>query len=204
MPKLPKIEKFRGDTEQSFATWIKQFEAQCVVLEVDQENEKKKWRDLLLVTTEGDAFETVSTAIVADANITYIVLKATLSTKYGGANYKRFLEMKLRSLKFTSDCKIPEFLHELRSTVREYYNLGSAEVIDQIGMNVIIGSLDPLLKADIQFLQLSGNTKLENVLELVASKLRNGYHQETSLRVAGASVSNEDRLSRLEKMMEKL
>ena len=46
MPKIPKIEKFRGDNEQSFTTWIKQFEAQCIVLEVAQENDKKKWREI--------------------------------------------------------------------------------------------------------------------------------------------------------------
>ena len=32
MPGLPKIAKFRGDNEQSFKTWILQFEAQVKAL----------------------------------------------------------------------------------------------------------------------------------------------------------------------------
>ena len=204
MPTIPKLVKFRGDNEQSFTTWIKKFEAQCIVLEVADANDKRKWRDLLLVTTDGDAFDTITTAITGNPEITYVVLKATLSTKYGGANYKRYLEMKLRALKFSSESKIPEFLHELRSTIREYYNIQSNEAIDQIGLSVILSTLEPTLKADVEILQLAGNTKLENILELISSKLKSGYHSDYTTRTAATSISYDDRLSRLENMVEKL
>ena len=82
-PKIPKLPKFRGDNEQSISTWIQQFEAQCVVLEVAEADDKKKWRDLLLVLTDADAFDTVTAASIAgNANITYVLLKAALSTRY--------------------------------------------------------------------------------------------------------------------------
>ena len=52
MPSLPKIEKFKGDNQQSFKQWILMFEAQLTVLRT--EDEKK--RDTLLCLLEGNAF----------------------------------------------------------------------------------------------------------------------------------------------------
>ena len=103
MPKIPNIEKFKGDNNQSFSLWINKFEAQCSALDISGANDKKKWRDMLMVTTDGDAFSTVTSEISRDNNITYADLKGILVTKYTGDNYKRFLETKLRSLNFRKD-----------------------------------------------------------------------------------------------------
>ena len=45
-------------------------------------------------------------------------------------------------------------------------------------MSTIFSSLDSCIKKDLQILQLAGNTKLENMLELVLTKLRGGYSED--------------------------
>ena len=92
MPKIPCIEKFKGENHKSFAQWISKFEAQCSALDITAADDKRKWRDMLMVTTDGDAFATIMAEIAADNDITYIDLKASLQTKYTGDNYKRYLE----------------------------------------------------------------------------------------------------------------
>ena len=51
MVRLPRIEKFRGDYEQSWDKWILRFEAECKALEIETA-ENKRWRDILMVCTE--------------------------------------------------------------------------------------------------------------------------------------------------------
>ena len=53
-----------------------------------------------MVTTDADAFTTVTSEIAADNTITYHDLKTKLLTKYTSENYKRHLELKLRNLCF--------------------------------------------------------------------------------------------------------
>ena len=84
MPGLPKITKFRGDNEQSFKTWILQFEAQVKALG----HEDTKWRELLLCSTEGKAFNTLINSIQADGEITYADCKTALQEQFSGPDYK--------------------------------------------------------------------------------------------------------------------
>ena len=74
MPKIPNIEKFRGNSDQSFSQWIKRYEAQCIALEISEDDNKKKWKNVLLVCTEGDAFDFVMEKITEN-NVTYHDLK---------------------------------------------------------------------------------------------------------------------------------
>ena len=223
MPKIPNIKKFRGDNDQSFTEWISQFEAQCSALDVSAADDKKKWRDMLMVTTESDAFSTVTSEISADNAITYADLKAKLIVRYTGENYKRYLEIKLRNLKFRQGTNINEFLHELRSTIREFYGIADKTAIDKIGMSHIISQVDESYRGDIQILQLAGNksgiSRIENLLELLASKMKTPFSQHASssfynptnqnspanfnqaMAMAAENINN-DRLSRLEKSIE--
>ena len=43
--------------------------------------------------------------------------------------------------------------------------------IDRIGMSHIISQVDESYRADVRILQLAGNNRLENLLELLASKM---------------------------------
>ena len=91
----------------------------CLKLSV--EPNKRTWRDVLLVTTADDAFATILADLNENNAISYEAVKTRLTEKYSGEEYKRHLENKLRNLKFRAGTKIPEFLHELRTTIRDYY-----------------------------------------------------------------------------------
>ena len=97
------------------------FEAQCRALEISEEPNKRTWWDVLLVTTADDAFATILADLNENNAISYEAVKTRLTEKYSGEEYKRHLENKLRNLKFRAGTKIPEFLHELRTTIRDYY-----------------------------------------------------------------------------------
>ena len=107
-------------------------------------------------------------------------------------------------MKFRAGTKIPEFLHELKSTIRDYYGLTNVEQIDQIGMNHILSTLEDSVREDAKILQLSGNVKIENLLELIMTKLSKGFSPVQPIVAAAHSVHNNDRLSKLEKFVEKL
>ena len=171
MVKVPRIEKFRGDYEQSWDKWILRFEAECKALEIDTAENKKRWRDILTVCTDGDAFTNITTDIEGDINITYATIKRNIKTKYSGDAYKRHLTAKLRNHKFRAGLSIPTYLHELRSLIKEAYDVTNTDAVDQIGMSHILTNLEESLKKEVHILQLAGNTRLENLLELVASKM---------------------------------
>ena len=65
MPKVPQIQKFRGDNETSFTRWCLQFEAQLTALAIKDEN--KAWRNLLLCCTDENAFTVASNTITNKA-----------------------------------------------------------------------------------------------------------------------------------------
>ena len=107
-------------------------------------------------------------------------------------------------MKFRAGTKIPEFLRELRSTIRDYYGLTNVEQIDQIDMNHMLSILEDSVREDAKILQLSGNVKIENLLELITTKLSKGFSPVQSIVAAAHSVHNKDRLSKLENLVEKL
>eukprot|EP00795_Rhopilema_esculentum_P006559 gene6559-12057_t len=204
--KIPAISKFKGDNSLSFRQWSLQFEAQLKALDV--KNEGTKWRDLLLCCTEASAFATVSNAILADGEISYADLKHELETKYCGAEYKRTLETKLRSLVFKPGVNITTFAFEVKSVVQELYGILDGNVIDSIAQNHVLSQLDSSIQEPAKLLQLTGKCTLESLLELINSKVAdNPYNIATakaSFETAATSYSSNDRVDRLEKMVEKL
>ena len=84
MPRLPSLDKFRGDHTQSFKQWILMFEAQLSALGTE---DAKKTETLCLL--DGQAFTFVTTHIAAHADATYAGLKTLLTTNFCGVDYKR-------------------------------------------------------------------------------------------------------------------
>ena len=59
-------------------------------------------------------------------------------------------------------------------TVSELYAFKDKTVVKATAMNQVLSNLDDQLRKEVQILQLAGNVKLENLLELIDSKLE-GY-----------------------------
>ena len=93
-------------------------------------------------------------------------------------------------MKFRAGTKIPEFLRELRSTIRDYYGLTNVEQIDQIDMNHMLSILEDSVREDAKILQLSGNVKIENLLELITTKLSKGFSPVQPIVPTAHSVRN--------------
>ena len=134
-------------------------------------DEQNKWRDLLLCCTDGSAFAYASQAIVASTDISYVNLKKSMKERFCGDDYKRNLQAKLQNLHFCKGTKIIPFVHELRMTVRELYSITAEEAIEGITTSHVMATLDDHIKKHAQVLQLAGNTRLENLLELVDNLL---------------------------------
>ena len=94
-----------------------------------------------------------------------------------GQNYKRTLESKFRSLLFRKGMKINQFCSELYTVIRELYDIYDENAIQSIAISHVVSNLDDALKGAIKLLQLSGNVKLENILEIAESKMQNNYLQ---------------------------
>ena len=91
MPRLPLIEKFRGDHTQSFPQWSLQLEVQLRALAHPEEN----WPMILMCLTDGNAFTTLQKVIEVKAKASYNDLKRALEERFCGDDYKRTLETKL-------------------------------------------------------------------------------------------------------------
>ena len=100
MVKVPRIERFRGDYEQSWDKWILRFEAESKALATETAEDKRWWRDMLTVCTAGYAFTSMTKEIAENANTTCATIKRSLKTKYSGEVYKRHLSANLQDLKF--------------------------------------------------------------------------------------------------------
>ena len=169
MPKIPTVVKFTGDNDSGFDLWCAQFETQLKALGI--KDEQNKWRDFLLCCTDGSAFPYASQGIVANADINYVNLKKSMKEGFCGDEFKRNLQAKLRYLRFREGTKIIPFVHELRMTVRELYSITAEEAIEGIATSHVMATLDDHVKKHVQVLQLAGNARLENLLELVDSLL---------------------------------
>ena len=207
MPRVPQIAKFRGDNETSIQRWILQFEAQLQGLGIKDEN--KSWRNLLLCYMDENAFTVASNAITADSSLSYDGLKKVLKERFSGQDYQRALESKLRSLKFRKGMKIPAFVHELKTSIQELYGLKDDKSVESIAINHLMANLEDSLKAEVKILQLTGNLKLENLLELIETKLEGHPFGASAMktdtprhteRVYNRSYTDE-RLDKLENMM---
>ena len=148
-----------------------------------------------------------SKAISSNGNITFAELKQLLQTRFCGPDYKRALELKFRNLRFTKDSKIAPFVHDLRNMIQELYGLAIEDSVDSIAINHVMSTLDETIRKETNFLQLSGNIKLESILELISEKLE-GYILGLNIaafRGAAQSCQSNDnsgnRLTRSETMM---
>ena len=135
MPRIPVIDRFRGDNEQSFSTWILMFEAQMNALGTADD----KKRETLSCCLEKAAFSTATTATVANNDNE---LRQALQERYSGDEYKCALELKLRHLKFNPGTRINSFVHELKSVIRELYNITDTTAVDLLAQNHVLARLD--------------------------------------------------------------
>ena len=67
MPRIPNIQKFRGDNSQSFLNWIRQFEAQLAANGIEDDRK----HDALLCCYDEAAFMILSSEIANDNEFTY-------------------------------------------------------------------------------------------------------------------------------------
>ena len=173
-----------------------------------------KRKDLLVCCTEGSAFTFVSETILDTPDITYSDLKGAIKDEFCGEEYRRALETRLRNLNFRKGLKVTTFARELRMRVSELYAIKDKTAVEAIATNQVLSSLDDQLRKEVHILQLAGNVKLENLLELIDSKLEgnpfgfNSVEKDNEFCGAVAAVTTaanqEGRLNKLEKMMETL
>eukprot|EP00112_Aurelia_sp_Birch-Aquarium-sp1_P016467 Seg3737.1 transcript_id=Seg3737.1/GoldUCD/mRNA.D3Y31 product="hypothetical protein" protein_id=Seg3737.1/GoldUCD/D3Y31 len=168
MPRLPQIVKFKGDNEASFQRWCSQFEAQLKAFGIKDDD--NSWRNFLLNYMDDNAFTLAAKAISGYQEMTYKELKELLELKFCGPDYKRALEIKLCNLKFWKGTKIAPFVGDLKNTIQELYGIEQEEAMESIAFNHVLSSLDDEMRKETKVLQLSGNAKLEDILELVAKK----------------------------------
>lgn len=174
------------------------FEAQLTALEIADD----KRRATLVCLLEGNAFSKASQFIATNGvGTTYVQLRAELQRLFGGEDYRRALEAKIRTLVFSQDVNIPDFCNNLRVTVAELFGINDSPTIEKLAINDVMSKLDPKIREDMKVLQLAGTCTLEAILELAKSKMV----ENTLTNTFGASTMSEsNRLDKLEKMMEKI
>ena len=99
MPRVPQIVKCHGDNEISIKGWPAQFEAHLNGLGIKDKH--TSWRNLLICYLDEIAFTVASNTVAGNADLTYMELKNILKDKFSGSDYRRALECKLHSLKFS-------------------------------------------------------------------------------------------------------
>ena len=173
MPRIPNIQKFRGDNSQSFLNWIRQFEVQLATNGIEDDRK----RDVLLCCRDEAAFMILSSEIANDNEFTYEDPKDLLERTYTGKIYKTTLESIFRSLRFCKGMKINQFCSELYTVIRELYDIHDENAMQSTAIYHAVSNLDDAVKGAVKLLQLSGNVILENILELAESKMQTNYLQ---------------------------
>ena len=158
--KIPKLPKFTGDTNNSFATWIAQFEAQCSALGVATENRKQ----ILICCLDSTAFSLALETSSVSPNGTYDELKETLKQSFCGDDYKRNLESVLRNLIFRRGENIHLYKHKLISTIKELYGVTDANAVNNIAINHVVANIDESARDQVRILQLAGNANLTAIV----------------------------------------
>ncbi len=110
--------------------------------------------------------------------------------------------------------KIAKFVNDLRNTVQELYGIANEDAINSIAINHVLANLEDSLRKKTKVLQLAGNIKLENILELLQEKLEGNVWAVSSTSAPlfecaavsacpapNRSAEDSSRLSRLETMM---
>ena len=141
----------------------------------------------------------------------YNDVKNILRNVFCGDDYKRALEPKLRCTKFTRSTDISTFCPQLKQIRQELYNIFEPDSFELIAVNHIIAELEPPLRESVKLLQLTGHARLENVLELIKSKMVSEMANLSPLSPTFNAaptvpnyVSQQDRFDRLENLVEKL
>ena len=142
MARLPNIERFHGDNKQSFSEWIQIFIAQLEVLDIDEE----KFKQTFFALCEGKAFTFVSQCMASRNNAIFTDMKKTMMEEFCGEVYKRRLEIKLQTIKFTEESNIPLFSLELKKLIKELYSIEDNKTIKLITSNHVVANLEPLFK----------------------------------------------------------
>ena len=135
----------------------------------------------------------------------YNDVKNILRNEFCGDDYKCALEPKSRCTKFTRSTDISTFCPQLKQIIQELYNIVEPDTVELIAVNHIIAELEPSLRESVKILQLTGHARLENVLELIKSKMVSEMSNISQLSPtfnAAATVPNyvsqQDRFDRLE------
>ena len=99
----------------------------------------------------------------------------------------------------------------MKQIIQELYNIVEPDTVQLIAGNHIIAELEQSLRESVKILQLTGHARLENVLELIKSKMVSEMSNLSPLSPtfnAAATVPNyvsqQDRFDRLENLVEKL
>ena len=201
MSKLPKLEKFKGDQSQNFAIWIKQFEAHCAAATIAE----GKKLDTLLCCVEGTAFTYLCDLKEDEENpATYANVKAAFQQRFCGVEFKRNLEIKLQSLRFRKDTCVSSFIDELYTTIKQLYDIKDSQTVTSIAMSHVVNNLEPTLREEAKIFQLSGNSKLENLLEVISIKLNSNSFGQNDVGASAMSLGERNRLEKLENLMEKV
>ena len=202
MAKKPKIDKFKGDNEQNFSLWIKQYEAHCIAVGV---TEGKKL-GTLLCCVEGTAFSYLSELKEDEENeATYATVKGSFMKRFCGEEFKRGLQIKLQNLRFTKGTPINVFTDELYTTIKQLCNIKESKTLTAIATSHVTNNLDPALREEAKVFQLTGNTRLENLLEVISVKMTtNQLSYDGNVGSSAMSLSERNRLEKVEVMMEKI
>ena len=108
--------------------------------------------------------------------------------------------------------KIVAFVHELKTSIQELYGLKDDTSEESIDVNHLMANLEDSLKSEVKILQLTGNLKLETLLELIETKLEGHPFGASAMkaetprhteRIYNRSYTDK-RLDRLENMMASL
>ena len=147
MLRIPATERFRGDNEQSFGVWVAMLEAQMNAVETADHTK----RETLLCCLEMSAFATATAEITKNNEITY-ELKDALKTRCSDDDYKRSPEQRLRNLNFKPGMKINLFVHDLKTVIKELYDIVDTNAVDLIAQNHVLAQLDTSIQEQAKIL----------------------------------------------------
>ena len=167
MARLPNIKRFRGDNKQSFSEWIHIFIAQLEVLDIDEEKFKQTllcfvWKQSIYIRFSVYGIPQQCNFCRYEKDYDGRILWRRLQTKVGNKTANNIVH---RRIKYTT------FSLELKKLIKELYSIEDNKTKKLITSNHVVANLEPLFKETMQILQLSGNTRLESLLELIKSKM---------------------------------
>ena len=92
---------------------------------------------------EGKAFTFVSQYMASRNNATFADMNEAMMEEFCGEDYKRTLETKLGTIKFTRESDIPLFSLELKKLIKELYRIEDDKTLKLIVPNHVVAELEP-------------------------------------------------------------